>query len=191
MHRLAAVLPLVTAALAHAQPGLEDPPPPPLPPVPPEFAERVFLHGGVLLTVDHFLNAALLVDGGIRLGPLPFAFHASYASGGSLDADNGGDMWRVTAGFEARSKTMGFGYTFLDLDLGYQHQTWGDPDPEAYEYEVHRGGMAIARVGYDGGSDHWRVRATFELYRYHREFVDQMTTWNTGGGFTVSLGYRL
>jgi len=182
---------LAIARVAGAQPGVEDPPPPPAAPAPQPYVEKMFIHGGVLITVDHFLNAAYFADAGLRLGDLPLAVHASIAKGGSLDADNGGDFYRWTAGVEARSGLIGWGYTFVDLDLGYQHQTWGEPDPIADEFEVHRGGLAIARVGYDGGGDHIRVRATFELYKYHREFVEPMTTsWDTGGGITLSFGYR-
>ena len=191
MIRFVVCLSLFLPHLAAAQPGLEDPPAPPPPPATPAFVDHAYVAGGTLLTVDHFLNAAWMVDGGVRLGDLPLAIHASAATGGSLDADNGGDFWRVTAGIEARSHAMGYGYTFLDLDLGYQHQTWGDPDPVANEFEVHRGGLAIARVGYDVGGDHVRFRAAFELYKYHREFVDEMTTWDTGGGFTLGLAYRI
>lgn len=191
MIRHLVVLPILfTAGAAAGQPGLEDPPPPRAPPVTPPYVEKMFIHGGALVTVDHFLNAAWFADAGLRLGDLPFAVHASIAKGGSLDADNGGDFWRWTAGVEARSAPAG-SYAFFNFDLGYQHQTWGNrADIEFGEYEVHRGGLVIGRVGYDAGGEHVRVRATFELYSYHREFVDQMTAWQTGGGITLSLGYR-
>jgi hypothetical protein len=188
MKRIFALPFLLLTSVAGAQPGLEEPPAPPPPPAQPSFVEHVYVNVGVLVTVDHFLNAAWLVDTGVRLADLPFSVHASGATGGSLDADNGGDFWRVTAGIEARSSRAPYGYAFVDLDLGYQHQTWAPNDP--FEAEQHRGGLAIARVGYDGGGERIRVRATFELYKYHREFVDQMTTWDTGGGFTVMAGYR-
>jgi hypothetical protein len=151
----------------------------------------MFIHAGPLVTVDHFLNAAWFADAGLRLGDLPMAVHASIATGGSLDADNGGDFYRWTAGVEARSARAG-SYAFLDLDLGYQHQTWGDPaDAEVGEYEIHRGALAIGRVGYDTGGEHIRVRAAFELYSYDREFVGEMSqAWQTGGGFSLALGYR-
>jgi hypothetical protein len=148
------------------------------------FADVGHVNGGLLVTVDHFLNAAWFLDGGVRIPDTPLAVHASGATGGSLDADNGGDFWRVTAGVEARSS--GDDYAFLAADLGYQHQTWGDFD----EHEEHRGALAIGRVGYDTGGEHIRFRAAFEMYGYHREFVDHMTTWSTGGGFTLAAGYR-
>jgi hypothetical protein len=187
MKRLTCLTLVLLARSAGAQPGLEDPPPPPARPTPPEFVDRVYVTGGLLLTVDHFLNAAWLLDGGVRLSDLPIAIHANAATGGSLDADNGGDFWRVMAGVELRSSTGAAGYAFLDMDLGYQHQTWSD-DPS--EHEVHRGPLAGARIGYDAGGEHIRVRATFELYKYHREFVNEMTTWDSGGGFTLAAGYR-
>ena len=147
MLRLLTCLPVLLAArLAAAQPGVEDPPPPPAPPAPQPYVEKMFLHGGALITVDHFLNAAWFADAGLRLGDLPMAIHSSIAKGGSLDADNGGDFWRWTAGVEARSGRMGWGYTFVDLDIGYQHQTWGSR-PLEDEFEVHRGALAIARGG--------------------------------------------
>jgi hypothetical protein len=185
------LLAVLLARSAAAQPGLEEPPPPPPPSAaPPAPVDRAYVSGGLLVTVDHFLNAAWMLDGGVRLGELPIAIHASGAKGGALDADNGGEFWRVMAGVELRSSAAARprGYAFLDLDLGYQHQTW-NPNDEI-ESEVHRGTLAGARVGYDGGGEHLRVRATFELYRYHREFVDEMTTWDSGGGFTLAAGYR-
>jgi hypothetical protein len=185
---LTLVLLVSLGRVAAAQPGLEEPPAPPPPPAPPAFIDHAYVNGGLMFTVDHFLNAAWLVDGGVRLGDLPIAIHASAATGGSLDADNGGDFWRFMAGVELRSSAGARGYTFLDLDLGYQHQTWNPHDE--FEAEVHRGSLACARIGYDGGGEHIRVRAAFELYKYHREFVDEMTTWDTGGGFTLAAGYR-
>ena len=190
MLRLVCLSVITAARVAAAQPGLEDPPPPPAPPQPQPYVENVFLHGGALITIDHFLNAAWFADAGLRFGNLPLAVHASIAKGGSLDADNGGGFWRWTAGVQARSAPAGF-YAFAELDVGYQHQTWGQPGPIEEEFETHRGALALARVGIDGGGDRVRVRATFELYKYHREFVDQMeTSWDTGGGITLSLGYR-
>jgi hypothetical protein len=181
----------VLARLAAAQPGLEDPPPPPAPPAPAPHVENLFVSGGALITVDHFLNAAWFADAGVRLGDLPLAVHASIAKGGSLDADNGGDFWRWTAGVEARSSRAG-NYAFLDLDIGHQRQTWGDEvDLELGEYEVHQGALAIGRVGYDAGGEHIRFRAAFEMYSYNREFVGEMTSaWQTGGGISLAVGYR-
>jgi hypothetical protein len=187
MKRIACLTLVLLARTAAAQPGLEDPPPPPPPPQP-QFVDHAYVTAGVMVTVDHFLNAAWLLDGGVRLGDLPIAIHANAAKGGSLDADNGGDFWRFMAGVEVRSSAGEHGYTFLDLDLGYQHQTWNPHDE--FESEIHRGPLAGARIGYDGGGEHIRVRATFELYQYHREFVDEMKTWDAGGGFTLAAGYR-
>jgi len=188
MKRLACLTLVLLARVAAAQPGLEEPPTPPPPVTKPPPVDRAYVTGGLLLTVDHFLNAAWLLDGGVRLADLPIAIHANAAKGGSLDADNGGDFWRLMAGVELRSSMTPGGYAFLDLDLGYQHQTWNPHDD--FEAEEHRGALAGARIGYDTGGEHIRVRATFELYKYHREFVDEMTTWDTGGGFTLAAGYR-
>jgi hypothetical protein len=188
MKRLTCLTLVLLARVAAAQPGVEDPPPPPAPAAPPQHVDPAYITGGILMTVDHLLNAAWLLDGGVRLGDLPIAIHASAAKGGSLDADNAGDFWRLMAGVELRSSAGEGNYGFLDLDLGYQHQTWNPHDE--FEAEEHRGALAAARVGYDAGGEHIRVRATFELYKYHREFVDEMTTWDTGGGFTLAAGYR-
>ena len=180
---------MFVARLAAAQPGLEDPPSPPPPPAPKPHVENMFVNGGILLTVDHFLNAAWMADAGVRLGDLPLAVHASVAKGGSADADNGGVFWRWTAGLEARTYPWNTSaYLFGDVDIGYQHQTWGSSFDG--EFEVHRGGLAIGRAGIDLGGDNIRFRAAFELYRYHREFVTEMTTWQTGGGITLAIGYR-
>lgn len=187
MTRLAWLTVVLFARSAVAQPGVEEPPAPPAPPAPRGFVDRGYVSGGLLMTVDHFLNVAWLLDGGVRLAELPIAIHASGARGGALDADSGGEFWRVMAGVELRLSPAHRGYAFLDMDLGYQHQTWGD-DPS--ESEVHRGALAAARFGYDGGGEHVRFRATVELYKYHREFVDEMTTWDTGGGFTLASAYR-
>ena len=184
---------VLLARIAAAQPGLEDPPPPPAPPAPAPHVENVFVSGGALITVDHFLNAAWFADAGLRLGDLPLAVHASVATGGALDADSGGDFSRWTAGVEARSSRAG-NYAFLDLDLGHQHQTWGNPIDKDIdgEYEEHRGALAIGRVGYDAGGEHVRFRAAFEMYSYNRDFVGQMTpsAWQTGGGISLAIGYR-
>ena len=191
MKRVVCLSLLFLTRIAVAQPGVEDPPPPPAPPKAQPHVENMFITGGLLLTVDHFLNAAWMADAGVRLGDLPLAVHASIAKGGSLDADNGGDFWRWTAGLEARSARSG-NYAFIDLDLGHQHQTWGNPiDAEVGEFEVHRGALVLGRIGYDLGGEHVRVRAAFEMYSYNREFVGQMTSaWETGGGITLALGYR-
>lgn len=155
----------------------------------PPATDHAYLVGGVTSSVDHFLNVAYAFDGGVRVGDLPIAVHATGAKGGSLDADNGGDFWRLTAGVEGRTYLASGSYGFIDVDAGYQHQTWSPND--LCEAEEHRGSLVGARVGFDGGGEHARYRLAAEAYRYHREFVDHGTTWNTGVGLIALVGYRL
>lgn len=185
---IAAVL-LALPTASHASDG-DEPPAPPAIPEPAPFADRPTAAGGILLTVDHFLNAAWLVEGALPLPQLPVALHASAATGGSMDADNAGDFWRLTVGLEARSCSRAENCAFLGMDLGYQRQTWNPTDPE--EAELHRGPLLGGRAGVDVGGEHVRFRAAFELYRYRRSFVEEMsTTTQIGGGFTLGLGYRM
>ncbi len=190
MNRLviaAVLLAIPTAARADA----DEPPPPPAPPGPPAFVDHPTLAGGTQVSVDHFLNLAWMLEGMLPLPRLPIAIHASASTGASADADNAGGFWRMTAGIEGRQCSDAGNCALLGLDLGYQHQTWGEDDPE--EAEEHRGLLLGGRIGVDVGGEHVRFRAAFELYRYRREFVDYMTTPTTqyGGGFTMGLGYRM
>jgi hypothetical protein len=167
----------------------DEPPPPPAPAEPPPFVDHPTLAGGTHVSLDHFLNGALMLEGMIPLPRLPIAIHASASTGGSVDADNGGDFWRMTVGVEARQCSDVGNCTFVGLDLGFQHQTWADDDPS--ESEEHQGPVIAGRIGVDVGGEHVRFRGAFEIYRYRREFVDQMTTTQYGGGFTMALAYRL
>jgi hypothetical protein len=140
------------------------------------------------MSIDHFLNFAWLVEGGVRVPGTPIALRVSGAKGGSIDADNGGDMWRATAGLEVRSCVGCYASMLLGVDAGYQHQTWG----QYPETETHRGPLVGGHIGVDAGTYHFRARAAFELYSYRREFVEQdMTEWQPGVGFTAALGYRI
>ena len=150
--------------------------------------DRAYVAGGVLLGADHFVNSAFLLDAGVKIPNVPLAVRVSGATGESLDADGGGDFWRVTAGLEARAYRASGGFGFVGADAGYQHQTWKPTDPVLRE--VHRGPVVGGRTGYEGGGEHVRVRATLDLYGYRRELVGHSTSWQPGLTLSFAVGYR-
>src|SRR5687768_11582299 len=78
-------------------------PPRPIAPTPEPQLGSAFIAGGVLIGVDHFLNMAWLLDGGVRVPSLPIWLHAGLAYGNSVDFAGGGSFRRGTIGFEFRS----------------------------------------------------------------------------------------
>src|SRR5205085_10563339 len=116
MIRTAAVVVLAITGSAAAQPaGVEDPPA--------RAPERGFIAGGFLLGGDHFLNAAPVADGGIKVPSAPGWIHGLAASGSSFDFEGGGGMWRAAVGFEARTSGDVVNL-FGGVDVGFQHQRW-------------------------------------------------------------------
>src|SRR5689334_5173083 len=99
MRRLAVIVVVALAGEAAAQPGAtpivqdrEEPPGPlPPPPMPAAHEEVGFVGGGLILGADQFLDAALVVEGGLKLASLPLWVRGLVAKGTSFDFEGGGD----------------------------------------------------------------------------------------------------
>jgi hypothetical protein len=188
---------LVTQAAA--QPGatpythdLDEPVTPPAA-VPAPHVETGFIGGGFTLGADHLMNAALVVEGGLRLGGTPLWVRGLFARGNSFDFEGGGSMTRGMIGVELRGCSSQAFCGFAAIDAGYQQQTWNGDDPSDM-VEHHDGLLVGPRIGLDTGGDNLRFRFAFEATRYdhHEEINGNSTThWQGGGGFTMTLVYRL
>jgi hypothetical protein len=178
---------LLAASTVAAQPHDSDEPPrPPAPPVPAPRIDRAFLGTGLMLGLDHFIDGAMLLEGGVRLGTWPVWAHAIGAAGGAMDFEGTGEFRRAVAGIEVRP---GAGAGFIDLDAGYQSQTWSDGD--VMDDEHHHGPLLQARFGVDVGGENLRVRAALELGEYHRHSDVEPTAWTRSFGAVLVLAYRM
>jgi hypothetical protein len=186
-------------AEAAAQPGATpyaqdlDTPALPAPPMPPPPPDNFFIGGGFVLGADHFINAALAVEGGLRLGATPLWVRGLLAKGDSFDFEGGGGLTRGMIGVELRG-CSGPGFCgFAAVDAGYQTQTWNGQDPD--DMTEHHDGLLIGpRIGLDAGGDRFRFRFAFEATRYHHHEEingNSSTSWQGGGGFTMTVVYRL
>jgi hypothetical protein len=186
-------------AEAAAQPGAApyasdlDTPALPAPAMPPPPPDTGFIGGGFLLGADHFINAALVVEGGLHLGGTPLWVRGLLAKGDSFDFEGGGGLTRGMIGVELRG-CSGVGLCgFAAVDAGYQTQTWNGQDPD--DMTEHHDGLLIGpRIGIDAGGDKVRFRFAFEATRYHHHEEingNSSTSWQGGGGFTMTLVYRL
>lgn len=194
------LVPFVLVALvaeAAAQPGatpytrdLDEPATPPVATTVPR-AETGFIGGGFLLGGDQFINAAVVVEGGLRLGSTPLFVRGLFAKGNSFDFEGGGGLTRGMIGVELRGCSSRAFCGFAALDAGYQQQTWSSED----EMTEHHSGLLVGpRIGLDAGGDNVRFRFAFEATRYdHRTEIggNATTNWQGGGGFTMTFVYRL
>jgi hypothetical protein len=174
------------------QQDLDEPQPLPPPPLPPAPQEHGFIGGGFLLgATGSFINAALAVEGGLKLASAPLWIHGFLAKGSSFDFEGGGDLTRGLIGLETRGCSSHGVCGFIAVDVGYQTQVWNSLD----EMTEHHSGMLIGpRAGLDAGGERVRFRFAFEVLRYDHH-VDTLNGeangWGTSGGFTMTLVYRL
>jgi hypothetical protein len=200
MLRLVPFVVLAVVGEAAAQPGatpytrdLDDPAAPPAPPVPAPHVETGFIGGGFILGGDQFIDAALAVEGGLRLGSNGLWLRGLFARGSAFDFEGGGNLTRAMIGLEYRGCSRQSFCGFVALDVGYQQQTWAGDDPDSMT-EHHDGLLVGPRIGLDAGGDNLRFRFAFEATRYDHHAVTsagESTSWQGGGGFTMTLVYRL
>lgn len=161
-------------------------------PEPAPFVERGYLGGGAGLTVDHFGNLFVDLEGGVRIARgLPVWLRGSAAIGKSADVEGGGDYRRFVAGVETRGCRPGPGAcAYVGLDAGVQTQTWSKIDEMT---EHHRGFVYGARGGVDVGGEQTRFRLGLEIYRYDRgSDVDGLADASQfGGGLVLGVVRRL
>ena len=161
-------------------------------PTPKPFRDRGYFGGGAGLTVDHFFNAYVDIEGALRIGQLPLWLRGDAGFGKSADVEGGGDYKRLRAGLETRScsDARSVFCLYLGLDAGVQTQEWSKQDEMT---EHHRGLVYGTRFGLDAGGDHTRFRLGLELYNYQRNSdVDQLADHSQrGGGLTLAVIHRM
>ena len=154
-------------------------------PPPPPFQDHVFVGGGAGLGGDHFLNAFVHLELGLRLGNTPLYAHAMGAIGKSVDVEGGGNYQMLKGGLEARTcPSLGF-CLFAGADIGHQRQVWEKLD----EMTEHHSGLIYGpRFGLDAGGERTRFRAAVDVYRYRRTSdVDMSANEQRDGGFSLTL----
>ena len=154
------------------------------------IVEAGYVGGGVGLTYDHFFNAFLDVQGGIRLPSLPLFARASLAVGNAGDFAGSGDFKQARIGLEGRTCTSAAVCWFAGVDVGLQRQTWSDEDEMT---EHHEGWLTGGRAGLDAGGANLRFRLSLELYRYARssDVASLPDAATSGGGLTLAIVHRL
>jgi len=179
MHRLTLLAVLLAPAPAAADIYLEEPPPPPV--------EHGYLGGGFALSVDHFFNATLGIEGGWKLGDLPLWVRGDAERGGTGDFEGTGPFRRGRLGLETRTGGPGL-CAVGSFEAGYQTQVWAATDETT---EHHHGAIVTGRVGLDAGGEHLRFRLALEISRYHHVSDVLPTEWAGGAGLSMGLVYRL
>ncbi len=194
MNRLVLALLAITSEVG-AQPGvtpdtrdLDEPSPPPPALANAPLADHAFVGGGSVLGHDEFFNAAFAIEGGIKLGAAPLWVRGLFAAGSSFDFAGGGSLVRGMIGLELRHCRFAAFCGFVGVDAGYQQQTWSDGD----EMTEHHDGLLVGpRVGIDGGGARVRFRLAAEVVRYDHHASTGSSGWESGGGVTMTVVYRL
>ena len=188
--RLAIILVLLFATTADAEPYHPYAASPGRPPEPTPFRESAYVGGGAGLTFDHFFNAYLDVEGGVRLPELPLWVRGSLAYGASADVEGGGRFLQARLGLETRTCGSGVACLFLGFDVGRQQQIWSKFDEMT---EHHEGWVAGPRLGLDAGGERTRFRLALEAYRYMRTSdVDGLPdSTASGAGLTLGVIHRM
>jgi hypothetical protein len=185
------VLSVLLATAAHADtyyPYAASPGPAP---TPAPKRELGYVGGGAGLSADHFLNAFLDVEGGLRLGTAPLWVRGSLGYGASADFEGGGDFLSARVGLESRTCASHGLCLFGGLDVGGQRQTWSKYDEMT---EHHKGFIYGARVGLDAGGEALRFRLALDSYRYARSSdVDGLPNdpATKGIGLSLAIIHRL
>jgi hypothetical protein len=191
MTRLSIAVLVALATTAAAEPYYPYAASPGPAPEPTPHVDAGYVGGGAGVTVDHFLNAFVDLEGGLRLAKLPVWAWASVAYGGSADVEGGGRFVQARAGIESRgcaSRALCF---YVGGFVGTQRQTWDKID----EMTEHHGGPLVGgRLGLDAGGASTRFRVGIEAYRYRRTVeIGGMSGTDTtgGGGLTLAVIHRM
>lgn len=128
-----------------------------------EPPDRFYVAAGAILGVSaHYFHAAFAIDGGVRLGCLPFWAHGELALGSGAAEETGGGAFRhAVGGVDART-SFRYANMFAGIAAGY---TWQRFDSFAKDENF---GMIGGRVGFDVGSRDVTLRATAALYAQTR-----------------------
>ena len=156
-----------------------------VPAAPPAQRDAGFLGAGVAIGGGHLMHTAWQLEGALAIPDSPIYLRAAAQRGGAFDFEGTGEFWRASGGFEVRS-----GAFVVGGDVGYQHETWNSGDPGDVE-EIHQGLVIGPHAGIDAGGEHVRFRALIEYDLYHHASNVGMTTWETAGGVSLGLAYRL
>jgi len=170
---------VVCAIVLQALPGRADPGEP-----------ATFVGGGVSLGASHLIDAALVMEGAVKLPGHAVWIRGSGSYGGSFDFEGGGLFLRGSVGAESMSCSSPSFCWIGGTDFGYQRETWKDQDDDL-AIEKHYGFLAGLRVGLDAGGDNLRFRLAFDLAACERRSNVDATSWGLGGGLTMTLAYRM
>jgi hypothetical protein len=191
MTRLSIGILLALATTAAAEPyypyaALPGPAPEPAP-----FVDAGYVGGGAGITIDHFLNAFLDIEGGLRLGKAPAYAWASVAYGATGDIEGSGPYRQLRVGLESRGCASDAVCLYLGAFAGTQRQTWDKP---VETMEHHSGTLVGGRMGLDAGGTRTRFRIGIEMYRLSRsvEIGPEMSSAEDGGGgVTLAVIHRM
>jgi hypothetical protein len=146
-----------------------------------------YVAAGVELSADYYLNVAVVVEGGYRVGASPIALHALIGRGSFGGAPLGpsahGGYAEYRVGAEAdRCLAAGWLCAFLGVDVGYQAQ---------HEDGVTKPEQAVVvsgRLGLEGHAFGARLAAVGELRGGEPQHGDGAGTAGVAG--LATLGYR-
>jgi hypothetical protein len=150
-----------------------------------------YMGGGAALTLDHFLNAYLDVEGAVRPSvEAPLWLRGSFAYGADVDVEGGGRFLQIRGGVETRTCSSSGSCLFLGVDIGRQNQTWHKIDEMT---EHHSGWVYGPRFGIDVGGEQTRFRLAIESYRYARSSdVDgDRAETEYGAGIGLAVVHRM
>ncbi len=161
------------------------------PSVPPKPQERGSVGGGVVFASDTFLDAALVIEGAVKVPGVPLFIRGMGGLGGSADSDGGGEFVRVVGGIEARRCGSRSFCVFGGVDAGYQRQTWSASDDPFGEMTEHHHGLVIGpRFGLDAGGEALRFRLALDMLQYRHQSSVSDTKWEQSVGLTMSIVRR-
>ena len=156
---------------------------------------NVYVDGGVMADTARYLNAALTLEGGVRLPRGPFWLHASGAYGGTVDLFEGqGPFRRVMAGVESEAPCRTeyehpalWSCLLLGIDVGYQtnHVRFRGNVPDAASH-----GLVITpRIALSGVIHQFAVRTDFHAVVYREHAEGSGPSWQFGLGVALAIGY--